>query len=151
MPEDAPNLIISDRIRIKLILINYISNILKLTAAGEIKISAEVYKDTFEPITYIKFSMKNSGREMQMENIEGFFNPDEKDDIVEDRMCICREIAKYLGGDVNQEGSEFSFKIPLKEHNQSLDSIREIEVDGEGGVRELGSSEEVLYILYIYI
>ena len=113
-------LIESDRRRIKQILINLISNAIKFTARGEIKIKV-IPKETT-----VEVSVRDNGIGIKKENMDKLFksfsqipNPGRIEEGTGLGLYLSKKNANLLGGDIIAEsewgkGSVFTLTLPLK-------------------------------------
>ncbi len=130
--EDINNLIIkTDEIRIKQILLNFISNAVKFTKSGSIKISAKIQ----EKLNSVRISVKDTGIGIKQEDISKLFNENLQ---IKDNygmntfgsgfgLSICKTLSEKLNIDLKfksnvDKGSKFSIFIPY-EKNYSNESI----------------------------
>lgn len=113
----------TDQAKVAQILRNFISNALKFTEAGEVKVTAKLLREQ----DAIKFSVADTGLGIAAENQTIIF---EEFSQIENRLQqrvkgtglglpLCRSLAKLLGGDVGVEstsgiGSTFWTIIPLR-------------------------------------
>ena len=138
-PEEIPT-IYSDEGKISQVLRNFISNALKFTEAGEVRVSAEYGGDGF-----ITFHVRDTGIGIAREDQETIFLEFTQVDSGLQRkvkgtglgLPLSRKLAELLGGSVEVEselglGSVFSLRVPAKFR------AREALSDGEGP-RESGS------------
>ncbi len=126
-PSDLPNIIFSDAMRIRQILMNLVSNAIKFTLEGSIVVNVEkVLSATGE--NNLRFSVKDTGVGIKKQDQELLFQPFSQIDATSTRrfggtglgLAICYELINLLGGTINVEsapgkGSTFWFEIPLKE------------------------------------
>lgn len=136
---DTPKWIKSDPIRIKQILDNYLSNAVKFTKQGDIKVylSHEYSNDERK---LLKFSVKDSGIGISHENQQKLFKRFSQVDASDTRLyggtglglSISKKLAVLLGGDVSVtselgSGSEFNFTISYENINSSSPQIMALE------------------------
>lgn len=120
---DAPLLITTDRLRLEQILKNLLSNALKFTKTGFIKMN--IHDDPKKP-DHIIFSVKDSGIGIPADKLEHIFGAFQQADGSTRRkfggtglgLAISRELARLLGGDLTvkskeSSGSEFILSIPV--------------------------------------
>jgi len=119
---NLPNIIKSDAMRIKQVLINLLSNAIKFTENSKnIEVKIE-YKEGF-----LFISVKDEGIGMDEKTIDKIFHPFTQEDESTTRkyggtglgLTISLEIIKLLGGKLEVKsqkgkGSEFSFNIPVE-------------------------------------
>lgn len=119
-PGDLPE-IYSDEGKIAQILRNFISNALKYTKEGEIRVSATLVGNDA-----LKFSVKDTGIGIEEKHFDLIFEEFCQIEGVHQTkvkgtglgLPLCKKFAQVLGGDVEVKselglGSEFSFKLPL--------------------------------------
>lgn len=126
---DTPNSLIGDHLRIRQVLINFISNAIKFTDKGEICVSAKRIKknEGSEDTTWIWFSVKDTGIGISEQNLKNVFERFTQADSSTTRkyggsglgLSISKKLIEVMGGKVFVEsepnkGSVFSFEIPLK-------------------------------------
>ncbi len=117
----APELIVTDKLRLEQILKNLLSNALKFTSKGSIKLSVSQPENS----SLVQFSVKDTGigipKEKQQQVFEAFQQADgstrRKFGGTGLGLSISRELAKLLGGEIKLlskpgEGSEFILQIP---------------------------------------
>ena len=118
--------LIADELRLKQILLNLISNAIKFTDEGFVKLSAELINQTDDEI-FIKFSVKDTGIGISESLQKSIFDQFSQEDSSTTRkyggtglgLSIASEIVKLMGSDINlisqkDVGSEFSFLICFK-------------------------------------
>lgn len=117
----APELLVTDKLRLEQILKNLLSNALKFTSKGSIKLTISQP----ETSSLVQFSVKDTGigipKEKQQQVFEAFQQADgstrRKFGGTGLGLSISRELAKLLGGEIKLsskpgEGSEFILQIP---------------------------------------
>ncbi|EQC47888.1 ATP-binding protein [Bacteriovorax sp. Seq25_V] len=117
--ESVPRWIISDSLRIRQIVNNFISNAVKFTERGKISLTVEEYQGR------IKISVKDSGIGISELDIEKLFKDFSQVDTSTTRrfggtglgLSICRKLATLIGGEITVEsivgeGSIFSLIFP---------------------------------------
>jgi PAS domain S-box-containing protein len=120
LPSDNINSI-SDPIKLKQILSNFISNAYKFTETGHVELGYKQISDTF-----IQFYVKDTGIGISKDNIDKIFNrfvqiENKLSDISRGSglgLSICLAYAEILNGEINVEskigtGSTFYLKIPI--------------------------------------
>ncbi|MES3018704.1 MAG: response regulator [Bacteroidota bacterium] len=126
--ESAPELIVTDKLRLEQILKNLLSNALKFTTKGSIKLNVSQPDNT----SLVQFSVKDTGigipKEKQQQVFEAFQQADgstrRKFGGTGLGLSISRELSKLLGGEIRLrskpgEGSEFIVSIPAaKTHKE---------------------------------
>ncbi len=119
---DFPKKLLGDDVRIKQVLINFLSNALKFTQKG-----GEIYYDVKYNESYLTCSIQDNGTGIQKENLEKIFNDFEQEDISTTRkyggtglgLSISSKLVSLMNGKIDVlsefgEGSTFSFTIPLE-------------------------------------
>lgn len=117
----APELIVTDKMRLEQILKNLLSNALKFTTRGSIKLNVSQPENT----SLVQFSVKDTGIGIPLEKQQQVFEAFQQADGSTRRkfggtglgLSISRELAKLLGGEIRlsskpNEGSEFTVYIP---------------------------------------
>lgn len=146
-----PRTILTDRNRLKQILKNLISNALKFTDRGFIKIRVEKLT---EPAGHIKISVQDSGIGIKQEDLEKIFqafhqikaNPEKLYKGTGLGLTISRELASRLNGIISVEsefgkGSTFSLIVPENISVRQPDEQTEKNGDQEDTQRENGQAE----------
>jgi PAS domain S-box-containing protein len=118
---EVPRAVLGDPLRTRQILSNYITNAIKFTTRGAIRI--EVRRDAGDAV---RFAVSDSGCGIDEATLERLFRPfTQADDSTTRRyggtglgLSICRELATRLGGEVGVEsrfgaGSTFHVVLPL--------------------------------------
>ncbi|SKB89700.1 response regulator [Daejeonella lutea] len=125
----APELIVTDKLRLEQILKNLLSNALKFTSKGSIKLNISQPDNS----NLIQFSVKDTGigipKEKQQQVFEAFQQADgstrRKFGGTGLGLSISRELSKLLGGEIRLfskpgEGSDFTVYIPSTKNNISI-------------------------------
>jgi PAS domain S-box-containing protein len=142
VPEDI--LLLSDRRRVKQVLMNLVSNAIKFTDRGSVKIAARVARDGNVDIRVI-----DTGIGVKKEDTDKLFQPFQQIDTSLTRsregtglgLHIAKRLAALLGGDISAKseygrGSEFIFTIPLSWIKLICLSKMEVGmISGRGGQR----------------
>jgi PAS domain S-box-containing protein len=126
---DMPLHFVGDHLRIRQVLMNFLSNAIKFTDKGEICVFAKrvLKKENREDIMWIRFGVKDTGIGISKDNLEHIFERFTQADSSTTRkyggtglgLSISKKLAEVMGGEVITEsklgkGSTFSFEIPLK-------------------------------------
>ncbi|BDU51550.1 ATP-binding protein [Haliovirga abyssi] len=122
--ENVPDIILTDELRVKQIIINLLSNAFKFTEKGSVKFFADYDYSEGNLI----FEVEDSGIGISKENIKKIFNPFAQEDSSTSRkyggtglgLSISKNLAVMLGGDIyleskKGEGSKFQVKINAPE------------------------------------
>jgi CheY-like chemotaxis protein/nitrogen-specific signal transduction histidine kinase len=125
-PKDYPKTLLGDPTRIRQILTNVVSNAVKFTNKGEVKITVE-----FKPCQNNRFCIhtivKDTGIGMNEAQVDKLFDVFNQADNTTTRLyggtglgaSICKKIIELLGGELKvqskqNEGTTFQFAIPLE-------------------------------------
>lgn len=122
IPTDLPAYVIGDFRRIKQILLNFLSNAIKFTDEGYVRLRVTHSKreDKFADIT---FHVEDSGQGITEKNLKKLFHRFERLDSDKPGtglgLVICRDLAKLMGGTISMrsvvgKGSVFMFSIQLR-------------------------------------
>lgn len=128
VPQGLP-MMTSDRRRFEQILINLVTNAIKFTMQGHVKITANVLAaQSVEPGgTTLRIEVQDTGMGIQAEHLNSLFQPFRQVDTGLSRqhegtglgLAICRRLAGLMGGTVAaastlSEGSTFTLTLPLE-------------------------------------
>ncbi len=129
--DNIPVWIYTDRLRLKQVLANLISNAVKFTANGEILINVSLNSTR----DFLEFSIKDTGIGIDREGMSKLFKEFSQVDNSETRsfdgaglgLSICKNLIEGLGGKITaksslNEGAEFIFTIKFKEGVRELDN-----------------------------
>lgn len=119
------NCVLGDRMRIRQILLNLVSNAIKFTDEGHVIISCQVFQDS-ENTAKVYFSVEDTGVGIPLESQKEIFSQFTQVDSSSTKkvagtglgLTISRELVAMMGGDLGVEskigkGSLFSFTLPL--------------------------------------
>lgn len=119
--DDVPDRLLGDPLRLKQILLNFLSNAIKFTERGVILLAVER-----EPTLGLRFSVTDSGIGMAPEALDRLFSPFQQADSTISRkyggsglgLAISRKLAELMGGRIWAEsrpgqGSTFSCILPF--------------------------------------
>ncbi|QHS54132.1 response regulator [Mucilaginibacter sp. 14171R-50] len=121
--QNIPEKVISDKLRLKQVLINLIGNALKFTKAGTVSVAAELlYVDKAD--AKISFHVKDTGVGISPDKLSRLFRPFSQGDSSTTRkyggtglgLVICERLVELLGGSMNIEsvldvGTEVTFSM----------------------------------------
>jgi PAS domain S-box-containing protein len=136
-------LVLGDPLRVRQILSNYLSNALKFTAQGEVRLHARRLD-----AQRVRFEVHDSGPGIDTETQARLFRPFTQADESTTRrfggtglgLSICRELATLMGGDVGVdsrlgEGSRFWAELPLPATSAQADDVSaSAPVPGQGSL-----------------
>ena len=125
--EEIPDLFLSDRARVRQILLNILSNAVKFTVEGAVMVMVELLgrkEGCFE----LKFSVTDTGVGIEKEKLKELFQAFSQADSTHSRryggtglgLAISKKMVNLLGGDIGVEsevgkGSTFHFTLLLEE------------------------------------
>ncbi len=120
--EDLPSFILTDKQKLRQILINLFGNAIKYTERGAISLTVSKYTDEDNPV--ITFEIEDSGIGIHEDDLENVFTPfgQSRTNITRTGtglgLTISKQYAELLGGTISLEsrvnsGSRFTLKIPL--------------------------------------
>jgi signal transduction histidine kinase len=125
---EVPNIIFTDELRLKQVLINLISNAIKFTIYGKIKLKLNIVEDK------LKFLVKDTGTGISEEKQKNIFKPFNKESDFNNvlgcglGLSIVRDLTKKLGDDIqfksSPSGTSFWFSIKL---NTNKDNYSELQ------------------------
>ena len=120
IPEDIT--FFSDKRRVKQVLMNLVSNSVKFTDQGSVKIAAEILKND-----KVEMRVTDTGIGIKKENMDKLFLPFQQIDMTLTKahigtglgLHLTQKLVNLLGGDISAKseygrGSEFTFTLPLK-------------------------------------
>lgn len=120
---DVPVAVKSDGMRLRQILLNFLSNAVKFTENGEVNVTVECEKINTDT-TRLQFQIQDTGIGIAPENLNHIFNSFEQEDGSTTRkyggtglgLAICRQLCELMGGDIQVQsslgqGSIFAFTI----------------------------------------
>ena len=124
--DTAKGTYVGDPARLRQIINNLISNALKFTSHGEVKVDAH-FEDQ------LRISISDSGIGIAPESLEDLFKPFRQADLSTTRryggtglgLSICKHIVELMGGNISVEsqvgkGSTFTITLPLEQLDGSL-------------------------------
>ncbi len=131
IPEEMPT-ILADRMRVRQVLLNLVSNAAKFTEEGQIAVSA---RHVTEPEPEILIAVADTGIGISPQNVEKLFEPFSQVDPSPTRksggtglgLSIARHLVELHGGRIwvestLGEGSTFAFTLPLQPPAFDLDA-----------------------------
>jgi CheY-like chemotaxis protein len=121
--EDVPARLCSDPVRLHQVVLNLVSNAVKFTEVGQVRISARRRPSSTSPCA-IAIDVEDTGIGIDPEKIETIFEPFRQADATTTRshggtglgLCLSRRLAEKLGGRLSVEstpgrGSRFTFHL----------------------------------------
>ena len=124
MPEETPDVVVGDRMRLQQILLNLAGNAIKFTERGEVEISLHALSQNGE--AHLEFAVRDTGIGISPSALERLFNPFTQADASTSRryggtglgLSICKNLVEMMGGRIWVEsqvgqGSTFYFTVRL--------------------------------------
>jgi len=124
--DKIPDNFLGDLIRIRQILMNLMSNAIKFTEDGDITLKLTLDRKQ-DDIYYIRFTIKDNGIGISLEDQQKLFKPFSQVDASTTRkyggtglgLIICRQLVEQMKGEIGVKsnfgsGSSFFFSLPLK-------------------------------------
>jgi PAS domain S-box-containing protein len=121
-----PNVLVGDPVRLHQIILNLVSNAVKFTTEGEIKINVKLFREDEESVT-IEFSVTDTGIGIAEEKMEHIFENFQQASSDTSRLyggtglglAIAKQLVETQGGTIAVKsklngGSTFSFILPFK-------------------------------------
>ena len=139
--ESAPAQAMSDRTRLRQILVNLIGNAVKFTHEGEVSVSVSRVENAGKP--WLRFSVQDTGIGISADRLSRLFKPFSQADSTTTRryggsglgLAICARLVDLMGGTIVVQseldhGSDFSFTIPLELPPVTESELETIQFDG---------------------
>ncbi len=155
LSSDMPERVTGDPTRLRQVLFNLISNALKFTERGAIRIRTHVVGDDIVP--RICFEVEDSGIGMSAAQKERIFEPFAQAEGSTSRryggtglgLTVCRQLVELMGGDIGVRsepgaGSTFWFEIPLPRASGDASDVRADENERISPTREPALSAHIL-------
>ena len=127
LDSDARGTFEGDELRIRQVLNNLVSNAIKFTARGEVRVRATCERDDEGPETRLRFSIRDTGIGMDGETVGQMFEPFAQADTSTTRrfggsglgLAVSRQLCELMGGGIEVdsepgEGSEFRFFVTVR-------------------------------------
>lgn len=125
---EVPRRVIGDRVRLRQILINLVSNAIKFTEQGGVVVTVSLERcDPSDERTHVRFDVADSGIGMDEETVRSLFQPFQQADAATTRrfggtglgLSIVKHLTELMGGRVECEsqllqGSRLSVVIPFE-------------------------------------
>ena len=125
--EDVPYELIGDKVHIKEVVNNLLTNAIKYTEQGEINLTIKCVNDLKKSLSNIIITCQDTGRGIKAENINKLFTKFERLDIEKNTttegtglgLAITKSLVDMMGGKINVQsqfgrGSIFMLQIPQK-------------------------------------
>jgi len=151
-----PHTLLGDPARIRQVLINLISNAIKFTEHGGIRVEASLASESGESCL-IRISVVDTGIGISAEDQKKLFRPYQQAQLSTFRqyggtglgLAICKSLCELMGGKIGLrssqgEGSTFYFSIPLHHAPERFNASGD-----RSGNRAFGQSEKPLDILIV--
>jgi two-component system sensor histidine kinase/response regulator len=146
LPSKLDITVLGDAQRLRQVIINLISNAVKFTERGEIKVSArQVSGDLLTAL--VRFEVTDTGKGIQPENLATIFESFAQEDNSTTRqyggtglgLAICKQLVELMGGEIGISskpgiGSTFFFTVPLA---ADPTAVRELPAGGLNRARML--------------
>lgn len=136
---EIPEFLVGDKLRLSQILMNLISNALKFTQAGEVKVSATLDRQE-KTISYIKFIVEDTGMGIAEKDLGKIFDKfvqiERKEDDYQGAglgLSIVKKLISLFGSEISveskiNEGTKFTFVIgfdsDIKKVNEIINNIQ---------------------------
>jgi PAS domain S-box-containing protein len=130
--KNIPEVLAGDPVRLNQIILNLVSNAIKFTSIGQIKVSINLINED-ENNVLIRFSVNDTGIGISNEKIAGLFENFQQATDSTSRifggtglgLAIVKQLVEPQGGTLNVEstvdvGSTFSFILPFKKTDETL-------------------------------
>ncbi|MFL0797334.1 MAG: response regulator [Cellvibrionaceae bacterium] len=147
--EDVPEVIVADTTRMHQILGNLISNAVKFTEKGFIRLSVNCLSIDSDKVV-LKFSVADSGVGISPEAQSRIFNQFEQADSSTTRryggtglgLAICSKLVQIAGGEISVKsnlgvGSMFNVVLPFKQGSSVPNTTKEVDVTNASGLTGL--------------
>lgn len=134
MPDDR-TWIVSDELRLRQILSNFVSNAIKFTPQGHVKVGLH-YQNLGENNVLMQFVVEDSGIGMNEAQSKSIFSPFQQADSATTRkfggtglgLSICKQLSEKLGGEIELEstpdqGTTFVVSIPVELAQAQTESV----------------------------
>ncbi len=124
--DDVPRRVRGDSIRIRQVLSNLVSNAVKFTQRGDIRVQVHKRRDSRKEVELV-FSVSDTGAGMSRDTQRRLFRPFSQADASTTRkhggtglgLVICKRLVELMGGRISVKsqlgaGSTFSFVLPMR-------------------------------------
>jgi PAS domain S-box-containing protein len=160
--ENVPQFIQADSIKIKQILVNLLSNALKFTDFGEIRLDINEQESLEDKVSLIRFSVKDTGKGIKLINNKKIFSSFEQEDNSTSRkfggtglgLAISNQLlalmdSKLQLNSIYGKGSDFYFAIKVKKSKVKKNREAEIEKsvnDNKNSTNENTNTKKILIV-----
>jgi PAS domain S-box-containing protein len=123
IPDDIPNILIGDALRLQQVLANLVANAIKFTEHGQVSVAVSLQKEAADSVT-LCFTVKDSGVGIAKSELERIFDSFQQIDSSFSKrhqgsglgLSITRQLVEIMGGEIWVEsmpgqGSSFFFTI----------------------------------------
>lgn len=134
---NIPDSLIGDPVRLNQILLNLVSNAVKFTSTGKIKVEVKLLTEDEEGVS-LQFSVEDTGIGIAANKLAHIFEVFQQESSGTSRLyggtgiglTIVKQLVEYQGGDISvkskiDEGSTFTFKLTFSKANAEIELIRE--------------------------
>jgi PAS domain S-box-containing protein len=150
---NVPKHILADSVRLKQVMVNLLSNALKFTSFGEIRLDVDEIAVSNKKNTTLKFSVKDTGLGIKVENKEKIFNSFVQEDNSTNRkfggtglgLAISNQLLALMDSKLQLismygDGSDFFFEIKFEKfkirNNKTFKDIIVSEGNGTGSITD---------------
>ncbi|HIJ23604.1 MAG: response regulator [Gammaproteobacteria bacterium] len=154
---EVPDQLVGDPGRVSQVLVNLINNAIKFTEQGVITVAVTLQNEVQSTVANLKFTVEDQGVGMTDSQQQRLFQPFTQADSSTSRkyggtglgLAISRQLVELMGGEITVDsqlgrGSCFSFSLPLKVTQQSLETVKTTNTDDT--VRQQLSGVRVLLV-----
>jgi len=147
---NVPAQIIGDSLRLRQVLVNFVSNALKFTEQGEIFLGVHLFKTKANGQIELQFEIRDTGIGIPADKMERLFKSFSQVDSSTSRkyggtglgLVICEKLITLMGGKIDvkskvHEGTTFSFTMQSSASSQSLRTYVTNNIAGIEGKRVL--------------
>lgn len=142
--KNIPEVLVGDSVRLHQIILNLVSNAVKFTSTGHIKVKVKLFSEDAENVT-IKFNISDTGIGISKDKIQNIFDNFQQATSGTSRLyggtglglAIVKQLVEKQGGTIEAEselevGSTFSFQLAFKKTiKQALSSKDILETEKE--------------------
>ncbi|GAA6151682.1 ATP-binding protein [Pseudoteredinibacter isoporae] len=160
----VPQNVVGDPTRLRQVLVNLLSNSIKFTQQGEVRLSVSL-EESIDRQVLIRFSVKDTGIGIEENAITNLFTPFNQADNSTTRqyggsglgLAICKRLVEFAHGHIGVEstlgeGSTFWFTFQLNvqvEHTTNGDSQYTVDQQGPDQSRQLPQARDGLNVMLV--